>query len=81
MDNKSTLFKTSFSDKGNLKEQTMDEKLFMLIWAIGILCIAWTTIKELRESNETLIIKAVCLVLTLALAPLLAVLQGVWSIK
>jgi hypothetical protein len=59
----------------------MDEKLFMLIWAIGILCIAWTTFKELKESNETLIIKAVCLVLTLALAPLLAVLQGMWSVK
>jgi hypothetical protein len=59
----------------------MNEKIFMLIWGIGILCIAWTTVKELRDSNETLIIKAVCLVLTLALAPLLAILQGMWSVK
>jgi hypothetical protein len=59
----------------------MEISIYMWIWAIGILCIAWTTIKELKESDETLIIKAVCLVLTLALAPLLAILQGIWSAK
>ena len=57
----------------------METNIYMWIWAIGILCIAWTTIRELKESNETLIIKAVCLVLTIALAPVLAVLQGVWA--
>ncbi len=59
----------------------MEINIYMLIWGIGLLCISWTTIKELKEGNETLIIKAVCLVLTIALAPLLALLQGVWAIK
>ena len=58
-----------------------EQEIYMWIWAIGILCIAWTTIKELRESNETLIVKAVALVLTIVLAPVLGVLQGVWGIK
>ena len=58
-----------------------EQEIYLWIWAIGVICIAWTTFKELRESNETLIIKAVCLVLTLIFAPLLAILQGVWSVK
>ena len=82
MDNKSTLFKTSFSDKENLKEQTMNEKTFMLIWGIALLSISWTAIKTFKESNdESAIIKVVALVLTIAFAPLLALLQGVWAIK
>ena len=68
--------------KRKTTKQTMEEmNIYMWIWGIGILCISWSTFKEMRESNETLIIKAVCLVLTMILAPVLAVLQGVWGVK
>lgn len=56
------------------------ENIYMWIWMVGILCIAQTTFKEIRDSHETLIIKAVILVLTIALAPVLALLQGAWAV-
>lgn len=59
----------------------MNEELIMLVWGIGLLSITWTTMKELKESNETLIMKAIVLVLTIAIAPLLSLLQGYWQIK
>ena len=60
----------------------MDEKMIMLIWGIAILSISWSTIKTFKESyDESTIIKIVALVLTIALSPLLALLQGVWAIK
>ena len=60
----------------------MNEKIFILIWGIGLLCISWSIIKTFKESkDESIIIKIVALVLTIAFAPLLALLQGVWAIK
>ena len=58
-----------------------EQELVMLIWGIGLLSIAWTTWKTMRESDETTIIKVVALVLTIALAPLLALLQGAYELK
>ena len=60
----------------------MNEKLLMLIWGIALLSISWSAIKTFKESkDESAIIKVVALVLTIAFAPLLALLQGVWAIK
>ena len=58
-----------------------EQELVMLIWGIGLLSIAWTTWKTMRESDETTIIKVVALVLTIALAPFLALLQGAYELK
>ena len=71
----------SLSTKGR-QEQTMNETIIILIWGIALLSISWTAIKTFKESNdESAIIKVVALVLTIAFAPLLALLQGVWAIK
>lgn len=60
----------------------MNEKIFMLIWGIALLSISWSAIKTFKESkNESMIIRIVAIVLTIALAPLLALLQGIWAIK
>ena len=60
----------------------MNETTIMLIWGIALLSISWTAIRTFKESNdESAIIKVVALVLTIAFAPLLALLQGVWAIK
>ena len=58
-----------------------EQELIMLIWGIGLLSIAWTTWKTMRESDETTIIKVVALVLTIAFAPFLALLQGAYELK
>ena len=60
----------------------MNERLVMLIWGIALLSISWSAIKTFKESkNESMIIRIVAIVLTIALAPLLALLQGIWAIK
>jgi hypothetical protein len=60
----------------------MNETMIVLVWGIALLSISWATIKTFKEnSDESTIIKAVALVLTIALAPFLALLQGVWAIK
>jgi hypothetical protein len=60
----------------------MNETMIVLVWGIALLSISWATIKTFKEnSDESAIIKVVALVLTVALAPLLALLQGVWAIK
>lgn len=60
----------------------MNETIIMLIWGIALLSISWSAIKTFKESNdESMIIKVAALVLTIAFAPLLALLQGVWAIK
>ena len=56
-------------------------ELFIYIWVVSLLSISWITVKEMRESNETLIIKLVALVLTVAVAPALSVMQGIEQLK
>ena len=59
-----------------------EQELVMLIWGTGLLSITWTTIKTFKESNdESVVIKAIALVLTIALAPFLALLQGAYELK
>ena len=58
-----------------------EEIIFMLIWGIGLLCISRSIIESFKESKDepSMIIKIAAIVLTIATAPLLALLRGVWA--
>jgi len=52
----------------------------MLIWGVGLLSLAQVTLKTFKDSaNEKLLFKVVALVLTIAFAPVLSILQVVWA--
>lgn len=54
--------------------------IIMLIWGVGLLSLAWSTLKTFKDgANEKLLFKAVALVLTIAFAPVLSILQVVWT--
>ena len=59
----------------------MNEEIIMLIWGITLLGITWLAQKTMSECKESSIFKIAALVLTIALAPLLTLLFGVWTIK